>query len=65
LTKYARREKIWQSWDNFLKQKNTWYTENFRTMDAEAIVKIVSKFNKDNNEMKMKMRKDETDEVLD
>lgn len=45
--------------------RKNWYINNFREQDAELIVKTVNKYAKENLEMKMKMAKDETDEVLD
>jgi len=45
--------------------KKTWWTANFRELDAEQIVKTVSKYSKENLEMRMKMGKEAVDEVLD
>ena len=41
-----------------------WYYENFLKQDAEEIVKIVTKYDTENMQMKIKAR-DQIDEVLD
>jgi len=45
--------------------KKQWYLNNFRDQDADAMIKTVAKYAKENLEMKMKMSKEETDEVLE
>ena len=64
-TKFNRREKIWSNLESFREQKTKWYNDNFKKMDAEAIVKTVQKFAKENIDMKNRLKKDEKDEVLD
>lgn len=39
--KFNRREKIWSNLESFREQKTKWYNDNFKKMDAEAIVKTV------------------------
>lgn len=56
---------IWSNWDSFLSQKQKWFNNNFKEIDAEALVKQVGKYGKENIDMKMKMAKDERDEVLE
>ena len=63
--KFNRREKIWSNLDTFREQKTKWYNDNFKKMDAEAIVKTVGKFAKENIDMKNRLKKDEKDEVLE
>lgn len=64
-TKFKKRHTIWNNWETFTNLKKTWYTTNFKDQDAEAIVKTVSKYAKENLEMKAKMSKEDVDEVLD
>jgi hypothetical protein len=63
--RFKKRQTIWNNWDTFTSHKKTWYLNNFREQDAEAIVKTVNKFAKENMDMKMRMNKEDTDEVLE
>ncbi len=64
-TKFRKRNTIWTNLQTFQELKKTWWTANFRELDAEQIVKTVSKYSKENLEMRMKMGKEAVDEVLD
>jgi dynein heavy chain len=63
--KYARRFKIWNNLSNFQDLKKKWYYENWKEQNSEEILKIVGQYAKQNMEMKMKMAKEDVDEVLD
>jgi hypothetical protein len=62
--RYTKRLTLWTNRQTFASQRNTWYTEDLRKQDSEAIVAIVKKYHQENLQMKIKAR-DEVDEVLD
>ena len=62
--KYGKRLQLWTNREEFKKMQTEWYFENFLKQNAEEIVKIVTKYDTQNMQMKIKGR-DEVDEVLD
>lgn len=59
------RQTIWESRENFANLSKTWKEEPFKSLNAEQIVKTMMKYDKDNLEMKIRLPKDEKDEVLE
>lgn len=39
--KFAKRGKLWNNWDSFIKKKEKWYKDPFKNQAAEDIVKQV------------------------
>ena len=63
--KFKLRQTIWESRENFANLSKTWKEEPFKSLNAEQIVKTMMKYDKDNLEMKIRLPKDEKDEVLE
>jgi dynein heavy chain len=63
--KFNKRDLLWRSRENFRNKHTQWYYEDFLKQDSEVIVKEVVGYVRQNQEMRMKMGRDERDEVLD
>jgi len=63
--KFGLRHQIWYNRDTFKKDSYKWFNEKFKDNDAEEVAKEIKRFEKMNLEMKVKMRKDFKDEVLE
>lgn len=61
---YEKRFTLWNNRDTFQKQHQKWYMENFEEQDAEEIVKQVNAYQTTNMTMKMKLKKNEKNDVL-
>ena len=62
--RYEKRFNLWNNREKFENLSAKWYDAIFLEQDAEAIVKQVKAYDQDNIQAKMKLKKGETDEVL-
>ena len=65
MKKFNKRSTLWNNWNDFRKNKKKWYDTAFKTQNADDIVKAIGKLARENLEMKLKMAKEEVDEVLE
>ena len=62
---FQKRETLWKNRDSFRTQEAGWYSDPFRQQDAKGIADFVKDLTVQNMQMKIKLAKDEQDEVLE
>ena len=62
---FTKRETLWKNRDKFRTQESEWYAGQFLEQDAKGIADFVKDLTVQNMQMKIKLGKDEEDQVLE